>query len=139
VQARLDEPAPRLALGMALRGVARSAIDISDGLVADLGHICERSKVAARVELERLPASTALQPLRGRAVGQSALLAGGDDYELCFTAPRSRREAIARIGRRLRVRLTRIGAIVRGRAAVTAVDAAGRALDLDRMGFDHFG
>lgn len=136
--ARLDRPTPRLALGVALRGLARSAIDVSDGLVADLGHICERSGVAARVEFERLPASPFMRPLRERPAGRIALLAGGDDYELCFTASRSSRDAIARIGRRLRTKVTRIGAIVRGRAAVTAVDAAGRTLNLDRMGFDHF-
>lgn len=139
IAAKLDAPTPRVALGIALRAVARSAIDVSDGLVADLGHICERSRVAARVDLERLPASPPVGLLRGRPAGRAALLAGGDDYELCFTASRLRREAITRIGRRLRTKVTRIGAVVRGRPAVTVVDSAGRVLNLDRMGFDHFG
>jgi thiamine-monophosphate kinase len=138
-EAKLDAPKPRVALGIALRGVARSAIDISDGLMADLGHICERSRVAACVEIGRLPASAELNLLRGRPVGRAALLGGGDDYELCFTAARARRDAIARIGRRLRTKVTRIGVITRGRPVVAAVDAAGKALNLDHMGFDHFG
>lgn len=138
VEAKLDAPTPRIALGRALRGVARSAIDVSDGLVADLGHICERSRVAARIELPRVPASAALGRLLDRPVARAALLAGGDDYELVFTAARSRRAAVERIGRRLRARLTRIGAIARGRPAVTVVDGAGRPLRLRGTGFDHF-
>jgi thiamine-monophosphate kinase len=139
VESRLDEPTPRVALGIALRGIARSAIDISDGLVADLGHICERSKVAATVKYELLPASAVVESMRDRVVGRSALLAGGDDYELCFTAGRSRRAAIARIARKLRTRLTRIGTVRRGRPAVTVANAAGGKISLDRAGFDHFG
>jgi len=137
--AKLDAPTPRIALGRALRGVARSAIDVSDGLVADLGHICERSRVAARVEFARVPASPALGRLLDRPVARAALLAGGDDYELCFTAARSRRAAVERIGRRLGTRLTRVGAIARGGPAVAVVDGAGRPLRLRGTGFDHFG
>ena len=141
VALRLDEPAPRVALGIALRGVARSAIDVSDGLVADLGHICERSKVAARVEFEHLPASSVVKPLRGRPVGRAALLAGGDDYELCFTAPRSRREAIARIGRRLRLKLSRIGAVTHRNGngpVITVLDSGDRSMVVGRSGYRHF-
>ena len=139
---RLDAPTPRVALGADLRGVARSAIDVSDGLVADLGHICERSRVAATVELARLPAVHALRRRIDTAAARSALLAGGDDYELCFTAGRSRRGEIERIGRRRRIRLTRIGAIVRrrsGSAIVTVKDAAGKPVPAGGGGFDHFG
>jgi len=142
LEGRLHAPAPRVALGVALRGIARSAIDISDGLVADLGHICERSKVSAVVALDRVPVSATMKRHLGRPVARAALLAGGDDYELCFTAGRSRRDAVTRVARRLRTRLTRIGAIVRarrGRAAVTAMDAAGRPVRLHQTGFDHFG
>ena len=142
LEKKLHAPAPRIALGAALRGVARSAIDISDGLVADLGHICERSKVSAVVALDRVPVSAAMKRQRDRPVARAALLAGGDDYELCFTASRSRRGAVARVGRRLRTKLTRIGAIVRarrGKAAVTVVDKAGGPVRLRQAGYDHFG
>jgi thiamine-monophosphate kinase len=141
LEKKLHAPAPRVALGKALRGVARSAIDISDGLVADLGHICERSKVSARVLLDRVPASATMKRHLDRPAGRAALLAGGDDYELCFTAGRSRRDAVARIARRLRTRLTRVGAIMRsrGRAAVITVDAKGMPVRLHHTGFDHFG
>ncbi len=141
LEKKLHAPAPRVALGMALRGVARSAIDISDGLIADLGHICERSQVSARVKLDRVPASATMRRYLDRPAGRAALLAGGDDYELCFTAGRARRDAVARIARRLRTRLTRVGAIVRsrGRAAVITVDAKGRPVRLRHAGFDHFG
>ena len=142
VEGRLHEPTPRVALGTALRGLARSAIDVSDGFVADLGHICERSRVAAAVEFARLPAAPALQHRLDRPAARAALLAGGDDYELCFTAAHSRRDAIARVARRLRIRLTRVGTIVsrRGRnPAVSVIDAAGRPIRAERGGFDHFG
>jgi thiamine-monophosphate kinase len=142
LERRLHQPVPRLALGVALRGLARSAIDVSDGLLADLGHICERSRVAALIELARLPASRVLKRHLGEAVARAALLAGGDDYELLFTAPRSQRAAIARLARRLRLRLTRIGTIVprrRGRARVTVLGPRGRPLAIARTGYDHFG
>lgn len=142
VEGRLHEPTPRVALGAALRGLTRSAIDISDGLIADLGHICERSGVSAAVEFARLPAAPALQRRLDRSAARTVLLAGGDDYELCFTAARSRRDAIARVAHRLRIRLTRIGTIVprRGRNPVVSVtDAAGRPVRAERGGFDHFG
>src|SRR5512145_817268 len=109
LEARLDAPTPRIGLGIALRGVARSAIDVSDGLVADLGHICERSRVGAVVGLDRLPCSAIMKRHRHRTAARAAMLAGGDDYELCFTAGRTRRAAIAGIARRLGLRLTRIG------------------------------
>lgn len=138
---RLHAPTPRVELGIALRGIARSAIDVSDGLLADLGHICERSGVAAVVELERIPCSATVRRHLSRAAVRTGLLAGGDDYELCFTAQRRERERIARVARRLRLSLTRIGRIVprgRGARAVSVLDRDGRALDLKPKGFDHF-
>jgi thiamine-monophosphate kinase len=139
--ARLHQPVPRVALGRALRGLAHSAIDISDGLLADVGHILERSGVAAEVELAALPASTTLRRYLDRVAACSALLAGGDDYELCFTAPPRERERIARLGRRAGVRVTRIGRVRahRGgtpRLIVRAPDGA--ALRVVRGGYDHF-
>ena len=140
--ARLNRPQPRIALGLALRAVAHSAIDISDGLCADLGHILERSGIAAEIELTALPASTVLRKYLDRRVARAALLAGGDDYELCFTAPRRARERVVLSGRRAGVAVTRIGRIqarVRGAPRLIVRGADGAALRLERGGFDHFG
>jgi thiamine-monophosphate kinase len=133
---RLETPEPRVALGIALRGIAHSAIDVSDGLAADLGHILERSGLAATIEAARLPLS---EPLRAReedALGWA--LGGGDDYELCFTAPPGVREVVEALGRDLGVALTRIGRTTAGEG-LTVLDVAGRPLPLTRTGFDHFG
>ncbi len=139
---RLDKPLPRVTLGAALRGVARSAIDISDGLLADLGHICERSKVAAVIEWDALPRSVLMRALRGHRLVQGALLAGGDDYELCFSAPAAKRAAVLRAGARTRTPVTRVGRIVRaplGVTGVVVVDRAGMPMPVTQRGFDHFG
>ena len=101
-------PRPRLALGQALRGIASAAIDVSDGLVADLGHILEVSGVGAELHADTLPLSDAARDLPG---ARDAALSGGDDYELLFTAPPQRRADIAALARRLDLPLTRIGAI----------------------------
>ncbi|OGA20926.1 MAG: thiamine-phosphate kinase [Betaproteobacteria bacterium RIFCSPLOWO2_02_FULL_67_26] len=138
---RLDVPTPRIALGEGLRGVARSAIDVSDGLIADLGHICERSRVASVVDLNRIPASAVVKRHLQRAAARQALLAGGDDYELVFTAGRARRAAIRRLSRRLRLKLTLIGSITRRRGSgtpVTVLDPAGRPIVTGRKGYEHF-
>ncbi|MGQ0524207.1 MAG: thiamine-phosphate kinase [Betaproteobacteria bacterium] len=140
VQRRLDRPAPRLALGVALRRIARSAIDISDGLCADLGHICERSRVSARVDFERLPISPVMRRYRDSALARAALLAGGDDYELCFTAPPARHRAVLRAASRSGTKVTLIGRIGKGakRPAVTVVGRDGRPIEVARGGYDHF-
>jgi thiamine-monophosphate kinase len=137
---RLHAPVPRIALGKALRGIARSGIDVSDGLVADLGHICERSRVAATVRIDAIPASAAVRRNLGHPAARAALLAGGDDYELVFTAGRAQREAIARLSRRLRLKLTCIGKITRRRGArlVTVLDAGGRPVTVRQTGYKHF-
>jgi len=138
---RLHMPLPRIALGIALRGIARSAIDISDGLLADLGHICERSHLAAVIEMERVPRSATLQRHLSRAAARAALLAGGDDYELCFTAASNERGRIERLAHRLHLTLTRIGTLVpphRRRRSVTVLGNDGRALRPGPGGFDHF-
>jgi thiamine-monophosphate kinase len=110
---RLHEPEPRVALGRALLGIAHSCIDISDGLAADLGHILERSQVAAVVELARVPRSRLVDGKLPAAVALRALLAGGDDYELCFTAPTERHAEVHRVDRdrthRRRERFERAG------------------------------
>ena len=139
---RLDKPTPRVALGVALRGIAHSAIDISDGLLADLGHICERSRVAAMVEIDLLPQSTLMRAVAGSAQAQGALLAGGDDYELCFTAPAAKHAAVLRAGVRARTPVTRIGRILQapaGAIGVAVMDADGLPVRIAQRGFDHFG
>lgn len=139
---RLDWPEPRVALGLALRGVARSAIDVSDGLIADLGHVCERSRVAAVVAFDQLPASALLRRHRQSPVARSSMMAGGDDYELCFTAPPAKRAAVERAAARGRVRVTRIGRVIRapeGVCSVVVVDHDGLPLPVTSRGFDHFG
>lgn len=138
---RLHAPAPRIILGVALRGIAHSAIDVSDGLVADLGHICERSRLAAVVHFDRVPASAIMRRNLGRPAARAALLAGGDDYELVFTVGRARRETIARLARRLRLKLTRIGRVTRrrrGAPLVTVLDVAGRPVAVKHGGYEHF-
>ncbi len=140
-QQHLDWPAPRITLGLALRGVVRSAIDVSDGLVADLGHICERSRVAAVVAFERLPVSALVRRYLKSPVAQTAVLAGGDDYELCFTAAPAKRAAVEHAAVRARVRVTRIGRVIRapaGVCSVVVVDHDGLPLTLKQKGFDHF-
>jgi len=139
---RLDRPQPRIALGLALRGVARSAIDVSDGLVADLGHICERSRVAAVIAFERLPLSALLRRHLDVPAARSAMLAGGDDYELCFTAAPAKRAAVQRAAEKARTRVTCVGHIIRapsGACSVAVVDRYGLPLPLAQRGFDHFG
>ena len=135
LERRLDAPTPRVALGLALRGIARSAIDVSDGLLADLGHICERSKIGAEIVWESVP----VPPIaRSRDDLAEIVLAGGDDYELCFTAPAARRAEVEAAGRKGRVRVARIGRVVRGRPVVNVLDRNRRAMRIGRKGFDHF-
>jgi thiamine-monophosphate kinase len=138
LERRLHAPEPRVGLGVALRGVAASAIDVSDGLVADLGHICERSRLGAVIEWERLPVSRTLATYLGRAAARGAVLAGGDDYELCFTARSTRRERVARAAERAKVKVTRIGRIVAGPPRVAVLGADGSALPAAPRGYEHF-
>ena len=141
LERRLHAPTPRIALGVALRGIAHSAIDISDGLLADLGHICERSRVGAILEWEAIPASPLVRAHAQTDRGAQALLAGGDDYELCFTASPRRRSRVLRAAARARVRVTLVGRIVRGAGAkvpVQVLDSVGRPLRTRARGYDHF-
>ena len=135
---RFRLPVPRLALGAGLRGLATCAIDVSDGLIADLGHLCAASGLAARVLADAIPLSaTGGRALASPEVEIVDLLAGGDDYELLFCAPRSRRGAVEALGRGLGLPLTRIGAMGRGRG-VSVVDGNDRPLALERVGYRHF-
>jgi thiamine-monophosphate kinase len=130
-------PTPRVALGIALRGVASAAIDISDGLLADLGHILERSGVGATLEFGALPTLPAVQQYLHEDVTREAVLAGGDDYELCFTAPAARRDAVLAAAQQTGVAVTRIGTIG-AEASLTVRDADGQPLHLGKTGYDHF-
>ena len=138
--ARYRLPEPRLALGQALleEGLATAAIDVSDGLAADIGHIAEISGLAARVEAEAVPLSeTALQWVAGVPARRLALLGGGDDYELAFAAAPEKAAGLSELARRLGLPLGRIGALEVGEG-VHVVDAAGRELRLDTAGWSHF-
>lgn len=137
VAMRLYEPTPRVSLGQALRGLATSAIDISDGLLADLGHICALSHVGAVVEGDRLPVSEVGAKYVDSRPGLTAVVAGGDDYELCFTAPAGARDSIEDLVSMLGVPLSRIGEIRAGKG-VSLVSADGRPIPVDAEGFDHF-
>jgi len=134
---RLHAPVPRNKIGEKLRGVANAAIDISDGLVADLAHICQRSQLAAAIEWALIPISPALLSV-GPDVRMACALAGGDDYELCFTAHERMREAIAVIASEAGVPLTRIGRMRSGAANVSVLDERGNELNTAIAGFDHF-
>ena len=133
----LHQPQPRVALGLALRGVAHSAIDVSDGLLADLGHILTRSQVGAQVELAALPVSDTLRPHLSTPLGLECALSGGDDYELCFTAPLNRHAEVKQRAARAGVPVTCIGRIVAG-SGCTLRDGAGQTQPITRRGYDHF-
>jgi thiamine-monophosphate kinase len=132
----MEQPQPRVALGQRLRGIASSAIDISDGLLGDLGHLMRRSGVGATVDCDALPRSATLAGLSAE-VQRLCLLHGGDDYELLFTAAASRRDAVLAAARAAGVPASRVGRIEAGNA-LQVVDGQGRALEHNARGFDHF-
>jgi len=137
---RLHRPVPCVALGLALRGLATSAIDISDGLVADVGHIGERSGVAVELRYAELPRSRALRACADERLAQECLLAGGDDYELAFTARVEAHERVAALAAALGLGLTCIGRVSAGEPGLVSVcDATGNPMQLEHKGFDHFG
>jgi len=131
---RLERPEPRLELGRALRGVASACIDTSDGLAADLGHICAASGVGARIDARTLPLSAAVA---AHSDGQRLALHGGDDYELCFCVPAEREMML---GLTLAAEVppcTRIGSIC-AEPGLWLADGQGAATPLAAAGFDHF-
>jgi thiamine-monophosphate kinase len=134
---RLHTPVPRVELGLALRGIATAAIDVSDGLLADLGHICERSHLAAIIDWADMPLSPALLSV-GPEFRIACGLSGGDDYELCFAAPLAKRDRIDAISSSTGIPLTRIGAMHEGEARVQVRDERGQIMDIAATGFDHF-
>jgi len=136
VRRAMELPTPRIALGIRLRGLATGAIDVSDGLTGDLGHLLRGSAAAAVVDVDALPRSAVLaaQPIE---LQRECLLAGGDDYELVFTAPPSRRDAVAAAGASAGTTVTRIGRIEAG-AGLRLVDRAGESVTSRFGSFDHF-
>ena len=137
LRARLDRPTPRVAAGRALAGIATACVDVSDGLLADLGHVCARSHVAARIDVDALPASAALMEVIGEADRIALQASGGDDYELCFTAPADAGADIGAVTAQFGLRNTRIGRIVAGEG-VHPVDAKSQPWSSPRRGYDHF-
>lgn len=130
-------PQPRPQLGLLLLDVASAGLDVSDGLLQDLGHICEVSGGGAEVELARVPFSDLGQRLvRAGAVRAEDLVSGGDDYELLFTAPESARDVVSVLAGRAGLPLTRIGKMRSG-SGVDLLDAAGKIMGLDRRGYTH--
>lgn len=126
----LQRPQPRVALGLALRGLATAAIDVSDGLLADLGHVLKASRVSAVLRIPDLPAA---------GIERDCLLAGGDDYELLFTAPAARHEEVATLGECLDLPLTPIGQVLAGTPSrLELFDAQGNPVPVERCGYDHF-
>ena len=134
--ARYRVPEPRLRLGMAVP--ASAAVDVSDGLVADLGHICAASGLGARIEAGRVPVSgPAREALDLGAVGIADVLTGGDDYELVFTAPADRGNAVREAAARAGVPVTRIGTMTEGEG-VSVLDEDGAPMEIGRTGYAHF-
>lgn len=128
--AALQRPQPRVGLGLALQGLATAAIDVSDGLLADLGHILEASGVAAQLKIAVSPTPT---------FARDAWLAGGDDYELVFTVPAAKHAAIAALSQTLELALTCIGRIEDGPAGrIDLASADGAPIEAPRRGYDHF-
>ena len=145
---RMETPTPRVALGLALRGIATAAIDVSDGLLGDLGHILKLSGVGATVNADTCATLVTARAAYPPATGQpgtemstdqwrSLALAGGDDYELLFTAPPSQREAVAAAARASQTPVTRIGQI-EAQGGLRLVDNQGRTLPNNYTSFDHF-
>ncbi len=131
---RLEWPQPRVALGLALRGLATAAIDISDGLLGDLGHVLERSGVGACVQVPGVPRSDTLRQMEPQ-LQRRCVLAGGDDYELLFTASPADRQAIAAVGHEGCIAITRIGTMTKDPGIRLEGDPG---IDVTLRGFDHF-
>jgi len=134
---RFEFPEPRLALGRALCGVATACIDVSDGLLADVGHLLEASGVGARLEVDAVPLSVPMELAIPAERRRALALAGGDDYELAFSCAESAVEGLAARAAELGVQVTRIGRIEQA-AGLRCVDAEGAAFDPGARGYEHF-
>jgi thiamine-monophosphate kinase len=133
---RMHMPTPRVALGLALRGIAHAAIDISDGLSGDLQHILDRSEVGATLHIDALPAGPMLSR-EAQALRRNFCLVGGDDYELCFTAPATRRDAVLAAAQAGGVAVTCIGCI-ESEPGLRLLDDANQPVTVNVTSFDHF-
>lgn len=134
---RLHRPLPRVALGLALRGVASAMLDVSDGLLGDLDHILERSQVGAMLEEPALPLESLLAACKRTELATAALLGGGDDYELLFTTPRDKRGQVEALSRHLDLPLARIGRIL-DKPGLWLQRGDGVCEGVAAQGFDHF-
>ncbi len=137
LRARLDRPTPRVALGRALRGIASACIDVSDGLLADLGHVCSASGVGALVDVDALPASDALRATFDSEPRRQLQATGGDDYELCFSAPAAAQAAVLAGALQAGVAVTRIGRLD-ARGGVATLTSAGADWRAPTPGWQHF-
>ena len=145
IENRMHQPKPRIELGIQLRNVASAALDISDGLLGDLGHILKQSQVDAQIHLGQLPKSSILKKQES-SIQNLFAACGGDDYELCFTAPSSQQEKIREISKSLNLPLTLIGKILPKKddqVRVYLLDASGALLSDSQVApflnsFDHF-
>lgn len=133
---RFYRPTPRLAEVNLLRSIASSALDISDGLVADLNHICEASDVGAVIDVENLPLSPALLALNDVHQARTWALSGGDDYELCFTVPPEKMPELAMLIAQEKINATVVGEIISGSGVRCELD--GETYELDSLGYQHF-
>lgn len=133
----LHRPTPRIALGMALRDIAHAAIDISDGLLGDLQHVLKQSNVGATLQADDLPIGVILKSTQSTTVCHEFALNGGDDYELCFTAPTTKREAVHHAATKANTVVTRIGQITMA-GEINILNAAGEALAISSNSYDHF-
>lgn len=138
VIARYNRPQPRVEAGLHLRGEASACIDLSDGLLADLGHLCRSSGVGAEIAAGALPRAPGLVELFGEGGALQYALGGGDDYELCFTVPSARADAVASDLVRAGHAVSRIGRVVAGEG-VRVLAADGRAITPRWRGWEHFG
>jgi thiamine-monophosphate kinase len=135
---RYRVPQPRMSLGVKLRGIASAALDVSDGLLADLGHVADASAVNIRIEARRVPMSTALKKVWGNDEGAVLRAAtAGDDYEIAFTVPPTKRAKLLAAAKAAGVRVSEIGTVTPGKGVVI-VDAKGAPIPVGRRGYTHF-
>lgn len=133
---RMDQPTPRIALGMQLRGIAHAALDVSDGFAGDLGHILKASKVGAAINADALPFGPTLISLP-LEIKREFALAGGDDYELCFTAPAAMREQVLAAAQAADTQVTLVGRIEQ-EPGLRIFDHSGKPVQAQLQSFDHF-
>ncbi|MEN8214560.1 MAG: thiamine-phosphate kinase [Pseudomonadota bacterium] len=136
LQQRLDRPTPRVDAGLQLAAIATAAIDLSDGLIGDLGHIMQQSQVGATIELERLPVSQAVAEAIRADDDWSLPLSSGDDYELCFTLPEEKQRQLQQLSAKLDCQVTRIG-VIEQQPGIRCITSAGKAVAVT-SGYDHF-